>query len=355
MSEKLVHNGDIIVRELRALRRITLNRPQALNAITLDMAETTTALMHSWATDPAVGAVLIDGAGDRAFCAGGDIRALYDAAKAGDRLPERFWATEYRLNVLIARYPKPVIAIMDGLVMGGGVGLSAHAAHRVVTERSAVAMPEVGIGFFPDVGASFPLARAPGCVGAHLALTGTRAGAADAIYCGLADIHVPAAKLAEIPILLADCRTSDNLNARLGALSTSPAPGGLAAARPWIDRCYGTDRVEDIVDRLQASGEETARAALGAMRKASPTSLKITLRNLREAAAFERVEECFQQDYRIALACIAGHDFIEGIRAAIVDKDRKPAWHPDQLAAVTPGIVERHFTSVGELELKFET
>jgi enoyl-CoA hydratase len=336
------------------LRRITLNRPQALNAITLGMAETMTEFMRSWADDPAVGAVLIDGAGDRAFAAGGDIRALYDAAKTGDSLPARFWATEYRLNVLIARYPKPVIAIMDGLVMGGGVGLSAHAVHRVVTERSAVAMPEVGIGFFPDVGASYPLARAPGGVGTHLALTGSRAGAADAIYCRLADIHVPAAKLTEIPSVLSDCRTDGEVRARLGGLSTPPAPGVLPVAKPWIDRCYTADRVEDILDRLQDSSEQPAQAALLAMRKASPTSLKITLRNLREAASFKRVEECFQQDYRIALACIAGHDFIEGIRAAIVDKDRKPAWRPDTLEAVTPEVVGRHFKSVGELELKFE-
>ena len=161
MNEALLRDGDVVVRAHGSLRRITLNRPQALNAITLGMAETMTEFMRSWADDPAVGAVLIDGAGGRAFAAGGDIRALYDAAKCGDPLPARFWATEYKLNVLIARYPKPVIAIMDGLVMGGGVGLSAHAAHRVVTDRSAVAMPEVGIGFFPDVGASFLLARAP--------------------------------------------------------------------------------------------------------------------------------------------------------------------------------------------------
>jgi enoyl-CoA hydratase len=354
MNEALLRDGDVVVRAHGSLRRITLNRPQALNAITLGMAETMTEFMRSWADDPAVGAVLIDGAGGRAFAAGGDIRALYDAAKAGDSLPARFWATEYRLNVLIARYPKPVIAIMDGLVMGGGVGLSAHAAHRVVTERSAVAMPEVGIGFFPDVGASFPLARAPGGVGTHLALTGSRAGAADAIYCGLADIHVPGAKLTEIPSVLSDCRTDDEVRARLGELSTSPAPGVLPAAKPWIDRCYTADRVEDILDRLQDSSAEHAQAALQTMRKASPTSLKITLRNLREAASFRRVEECFQQDYRIALACIAGHDFIEGIRAAIVDKDRRPAWRPDTLEAVTPELVERHFKSVGKLELKFK-
>ena len=205
MSEKVLQDGDVVVRAHGALRRITLNRPQALNAITLDMVVTMTALLRAWADDPAVGAILLDGAGGRAFAAGGDIRALYDAAKSGDDLPEKFWATEYRLNVLIARYPKPVIALMDGVVMGGGVGLSAHASHRIVTERSSVAMPEVAIGYFPDVGACFVLARAPGFTGTYLALTGARAAAADAIYCGLADLHIPAARLDELPAALADC------------------------------------------------------------------------------------------------------------------------------------------------------
>jgi enoyl-CoA hydratase len=354
MSGTVVQDSDVLVRELGSLRQITLNRPKALNAITLDMAVTMTAFMREWADDPAVGAVLIDGAGGRAFAAGGDIRALYDAAKSGDSLPERFWATEYHLNVLIARYPKPAIAVMDGLVMGGGVGLSAHAAHRVVTERSMVAMPEVGIGFFPDVGASFPLSRAPGCIGAYLALTGNRIGAADAIYSGLADTHIPAARLAELPSALADCRNAGEVKARLGELSVAPAPGLLPAARSWIDRCYGADTVEDIIDRLRGCDVDAACAALETMRKASPTSLKITLRNLRAAASFKRVEESFEQDYRIAMACIAEHDFIEGIRAAIVDKDRNPVWRPDRLEAVTPEIVERHFKSVGALELKFD-
>ena len=161
-AERLVRDGDIVVREQGALRRLTLNRPKALNALTLDMAATMLAQLRAWQDDAAVGAVLIDGAGERALCAGGDLRALYDAAKSGDDLPARFWSTEYRLDLLIARYRKPVIAIMDGMVMGGGVGISAHAAHRVVTERSTIAMPEVGIGYFPDVGASFLLARAPG-------------------------------------------------------------------------------------------------------------------------------------------------------------------------------------------------
>jgi len=355
MSESVVQDGDIIVREHGALRRITLNRPQALNAITLDMAVTMTALLRAWADDPAVGAVLLDGAGGRAFAAGGDIRALYDAAKAGDNtLPETFWATEYKLNVLIARYPKPVIALMDGVVMGGGVGLSAHASHRIVTERSSVAMPEVAIGYFPDVGACFVLARAPGFTGTYLALTGARAAAADAIYCGLADLHIPAARLSELPAALADCRGMHDAKARLDKFSVPPAAGRLAAARSWIDRCYGADSVEEIVEQLAQSGEDEARAALETMGKMSPTSLKITLRNIRSALSFERVEQSFAQDYRVSLACVAGHDFIEGIRAAIVDKDRNPAWRPDTLEGVTPDIVERHFRPLGALELKFE-
>jgi enoyl-CoA hydratase len=242
---------------------------------------------------------------------------------------------------------------MDGVVMGGGVGLSTHASHRVVTERSAVAMPEVGIGFFPDVGASFLLARSPGYAGTYLALTGDRIGAADAIYCGLADINVPAARLPEIPAALADCRTADDARKTLGEMSTAPPPGKLAAARQWIEGCCAADEVEDIVDRLGACTIDAARTALAIMQKASPTSLKVTLRNIRAAVSFKHLEESFQQDYRIALACIAGHDFIEGIRATIVDKDRNPVWRPDKLDDVTADIVDRHFKSVGELELTF--
>ena len=359
MSETLLRGDDLIVTSAGALRRITLNRPQALNAITLDMAVAMTALLREWQADPEVGAVLLDGAGDRGFCAGGDIRALYDAAnskplRAADALPARFWATEYKLNVLIARYGKPVVAVMDGLVMGGGVGLSAHAAHRVVTERSAVAMPEVGIGFFPDVGAAFLLARAPGDLGTYLALTGQRLGAADALDCKLADIHVPADRLRELPAALATCRSHDEVRAALQRLSAAPAAARLPKERTWIDACYGGDRLEAIVERLRTCRADGAQAALATMSKASPTSLKVTLRNIRSAAAFDRVEQSFAQDYRIALACIAGHDFIEGIRAAIIDKDRNPRWRPETIEAVTPDIVDRHFHSVGELELTFE-
>lgn len=349
----VLYEGEVIVRAERALRRITLNRPKALNALTLDMAVTMTEYLRSWATDPEVGAVLIDGAGERGLCAGGDIRALYDAAKSGSSLPAQFWSAEYHLNVLIARYPKPVIAVMDGVVMGGGVGVSAHASHRVVTERSAVAMPEVGIGFFPDVGASFLLARAPGHAGTYFALTGDRMNADDAIHCGFADVHVAAGKLAELPSALADCRAADDVRKQLGKISSAPATGRLKAAQPWIDADFDANRVEAIFGNLRSSNLDAARSALATMQKASPTSLKITLRNVQAAASFKRVEESFQQDYRVALACIAGHDFIEGIRATIVDKDRNPKWRPDRLDDVTTEIVDRHFKPVGALELTF--
>jgi enoyl-CoA hydratase len=355
MSETLVQDGEIIVRAERALRRITLNRPKALNALTLDMAVAITALLREWATDPAVGTVLLDGAGERGLCAGGDIRALYDAAKAGGSpLPAQFWSTEYHLDVMIARYPKPFVAVMDGAVMGGGVGLSANASHRIVTERSAVAMPEVGIGFFPDVGASFVLARSPGFSGTYLALTGDRMGPGDAIYCGFADVQIPAARLADLPAALADCHTAADATARLGAIAVVPPSGKLPAAQAWIDSAFAADQVETIIDRLAVANSGSAQAALATMRKMSPTSLKVTLRNIRAAASFKRIEQCFQQDYRIALACIAGHDFIEGIRATIVDKDRNPRWRPDKLEDVTTDIVDRHFKPVGNLELSFK-
>jgi enoyl-CoA hydratase len=349
----VLHDGDVIVTAEGTLRRITLNRPKALNALTLDMAVTMTAFLRQWSADPAIGAVLIDGAGERGLCAGGDIRALYDAAKSASPLPAEFWSTEYRLDVLIARYPKPVVAVMDGVVMGGGVGISAHASHRVVTEGSAVAMPEVGIGFFPDVGASYLLARAPGQAGIYLALTGERMNAADAVYCGFADVHIPAARLGQLSAALADCRGATEVRARLDELSIAPAPGRLPAARQWIDGAFGGDEVETIIDRLRSNNHGQAQSALAAMEKASPTSLKVTLRNVRGALSFKKLEESFQQDYRIALASIAGHDFIEGIRATIVDKDRNPKWRPTTLGGVSADIVDGHFKSVGELELTF--
>jgi enoyl-CoA hydratase len=215
-------------------------------------------------------------------------------------------------------------------------------------------MPEVGIGFFPDVGVSFLLTRAHWELGTYVALTGNRLSAQDAAICGLGNSHIPSSRLNEIPLVLADCRKREEVWAALGTLETSPGSGKLLKAREWIERCFSGDTMEEIVEALSACDANGAREALNVMRKASPTSLKITPRNLRDAASFTRVEQSFQQDYRIAVACVTEHDFIEGIRATIVDKDRKPAWRPDDLEAVTAEIVDRHFRSVGALELTFK-
>lgn len=353
MNDVVMQENDVIASANGALRRITLNRPKALNALTLDMAVKMTVLLDDWAMDQAVGAVLIDAAGDRAFCAGGDIRALYDAGKSGGDLPLQFWSTEYRLDLIIARYRKPIVVVMDGVVMGGGVGISAHASHRIVTERSAVAMPEVGIGFFPDVGVAYLLARAPGFAGTHIALTGDRMNAADAMFAGLADFHIATADIGALPAALEHCRSAQDVEAQLVALASPPAPGQLEPSRQWIDRCYGADDVETIVTTLRQASEPTAQTALATILTKSPTSLKVTLRNLREAAQFPDLEHAFVHDLRIAMACIAGHDFIEGVRAAVVDKDRNPRWRPDRLEDVTEDIVDRHFRSLGERELTF--
>jgi enoyl-CoA hydratase len=351
----VIPNGeDLLVSNEGGVRRVTLNRPRAMNALTFTMVVKLYDLLRSWASDPEVKVVLLDGAGERGLCAGGDIRALYDAVRSGTDLPQQFWKTEYHLNALIARFPKPVVAIMDGIVMGGGVGISAHASHRVVTERSAIAMPEVAIGLFPDVGVSFLLSRTPGHVGTHLALTGARIGAADALFCGLADVHVVAEKLSILREHLSHCTTSRDVTEVLNGLAAATRTSDLASARSWIDHCYAANTVEDILDRLDHCEEEAARVARQAIQANSPTSLKVTLRNLREARSFQKIEDCLRQDYRIALACIEGHDFIEGIRATVIDKDLKPRWCPMDIERVTPEIVNQHFRSRGTLDLSFE-
>jgi enoyl-CoA hydratase len=345
---------DLLVSAEKSFRRITLNRPRAMNALTLDMVVEIYDLLRSWASDPDVKVVMLDGAGERGLCAGGDIRALYNAARSGTDLPQKFWRAEYRLDALIARYPKPVVAIMDGVVMGGGVGISAYASHRVVTERSAIAMPEVAIGLFPDVGVSFLLAGAPGYVGTHLALTGAGIGAGDAIFCGLADFSVPTKKLKALRESLSVCSTSQEVDDVLDALGTATPTSDLASARTWIDHCYAPSTIEEIIDRLDQSAESAAHRAREVIQVKSPTSLKVTLRNLREARSFRGLEDCLRQDYRLVLACIEGHDFIEGVRAAVIDKDMSPKWCPAEIELVTPELVNQHFRSRGPSDLSFE-
>ncbi|RSS73357.1 enoyl-CoA hydratase/isomerase family protein [Streptomyces sp. WAC06614] len=319
--------------------RIVLNRPRALNSLTHPMVRTMTEALTAWEESGTVTQILITGAGERGLCAGGDIRAIHDDAKAGGTASADFWRDEYRLNARIARTPLPYVAFMDGIVMGGGVGVSAHGSVRIVTERSRVAMPETGIGFVPDVGGTHLLGWAPGELGTHLALTGAAVGAADAILCGLADHFVPSARL---PELAADLTRAD-VHEVLPRYTAPAPPGDLAAARAWIDPCYAAGTVEEIVDRLRGHGAPAAKEAAETVLAKSPTSLKVTLAALRRARALETLEQVLVQEYRVSCHGLSSPDLVEGIRAQVIDKDRRPRWSPADLGAVTDAEVERHF------------
>ncbi|MYU24870.1 enoyl-CoA hydratase/isomerase family protein [Streptomyces sp. SID8352] len=328
--------------------RVVLNRPGAINALTHAMVRRLDAVLTVWESDPAVEVVVLTGAGERGLCAGGDIRAIHGDARDGDgSATAAFWRDEYRLNARIARYPKPYVAVMDGIVMGGGVGVSAHGGVRIVTERSRVAMPETGIGFVPDVGGTHLLALAPGELGTHLALTGAAVGAADALLCGLADHHVPSASLG--PLL--DDLAGAPVPAALARHTQAPLPGVLARRRPWIDACYAADTVEEIVRRLRAHGDPEAGAAAETLLTRSPTALKVTLAALRRARRLGSLEPVLDQEYRVSLAALAMPDLIEGIRAQVIDKDRTPRWSPSTLEEVAEADVERFFRPLGPREL----
>jgi enoyl-CoA hydratase len=348
---------DILFERRGAVGLITLNRPRVLNALTLDMFKATQVQLDAWATDPAVHAVIIEGAGEKAFCAGGDIRALYEAGRAGDPLTAELFRVEYRLNRFIKFYPKPYIALMDGIAMGGGVGVSIHGSHRVATERSMFAMPETGIGLIPDVGGGYFLPRLPGRLGMFLGLTGTRALAADMVYTGLATHYVPADRLADLIAALTDAdwrkmgpKTVDRAVADRAGV---PEPAALARHRAAIDRCFAGNSVEDVLAALDAEGTDWAQAVLDDLGKKSPTSLKLTFRQLTQGARMS-FDEVMVMEYRLSQACMAGHDFFEGVRALIIDKDGIPRWSPDRLEAVSGEVIARAFAPLGERDLTFD-
>lgn len=334
-------DDSVLLRTEGRAGHITLNRPKAINALTRGMVLRIAEALDAWRTDASVETVVIAGAGGRGLCAGGDIRAVREAVITGrPRAAAEFWRDEYILNLAIARYPKPYVAIMDGIVMGGGVGVSAHGSVRVVTERSRVAMPETGIGFVPDVGGTYLLSRAPGELGTHLALTGTAIGAADAVLCGLADHFVPSAALPAFTAALA----KDDVSAAIAA-SIEPVPAAeLTGQREWIDACYAADSVEEIIDRLRHHGSPAAKQTADVILSKSPTSLKVTLAALRRARQLPGLEEVLEQEFLVSCSSLAEPDFVEGVRAQVVDKDRDPHWSPATLAEVTPAHVERFFT-----------
>lgn len=344
---------EILYERHGAVEFVELNRPKALNALTLEMCHALEAELKAYADDPAVAAVVVQGAGDRAFCAGGDIRRLYDEGKAGGDYPFDFYRDEYRLNALIFHFPKPYVALMDGIVMGGGVGVSVHGTHRVVTDRVMFAMPETGIGLFPDVGGSYFLPRCPGRLGLYMAMTGARLKATDALHGGLGDVYVPSAKLDALIGALAETDDAD-VGQVLDGFGEDPGPAPIAERQAEIDRLFAADDVEAILAALDADGGDWAAETAATMRQKSPTSLKVAVEQLRRGASLD-FDDCMRMEYRMACGCIAGHDFYEGVRAVVIDKDQAPKWRPDTLEGVSEDTVRAYFETPGQGgDLSFE-
>jgi enoyl-CoA hydratase len=345
---------------------LTINRPQALNALTLGNYRRFAPALLAWASDPSVHAVVVRGAGERAFCAGGDVRAVYEAGRAisGDPdLPAIFFREEYELIRRIHRFPKPYIAVIDGITMGGGAGISVNGAYRIATDRTLFAMPETAIGLFPDVGATRFLNRCPGNVGRYLGLTGARLGAADALYCGFATHFVPHDRITELVgalgmVILETRQDDDRIEATLTRFAQNPGTASLAILRPAIDRCFAGCSVEKILDALAAEAKAGSAHAdwavetqAGLLTK-SPTSLKITLRQLVIGRDYD-LEAALALEYRLTQHVMAAHDFYEGVRAMLIDKDQKPRWQPSTLVEVSNDMVDTFFAPIADRELRF--
>lgn len=321
--------------------RLRLNRPKALHALTHDMVRAMTAALLAWRDHPAVQIVLIDHAEGRGFCAGGDIAFLRASALEGGAAGIAFFRDEYRLNHLLHEYPKPVVAFMDGITMGGGVGLALPARLRVATEHTRLAMPETGIGLFPDVGGGWYLSRLPGRIGQFLALTGARLDGAECLALGLATHYLPSAALEEAKVAIA--RAPDDAEAILGELSLPPPPARIEGSRMLIDRHFASDRYEDILESLAADPGEWAAQELATLRKKSPQTCKVALRQLAEGARAASFADNMRTEFRIANRVLVRPDFVEGVRAVIVEKDHSPSWNPATPEAVSDGLIDEIF------------
>lgn len=345
----MTENEDVLVTVENGVGLLTLNRPKAINSLTHSMVNAMSKVLTDWEHDDAIRAVVLSGAGERGLCAGGDIVVIYHSARADGSEARRFWYDEYLLNAQIGRFSKPYVALMDGFVMGGGVGVSAHGSVRVVTDTTKMAMPEVGIGFIPDVGGTLILSHAPGLLGHHPALTGAQFDGADAIALGFADHFVPHDKLTDFT----DAITADGIDAALAAHAQEPPPSQLLAQRDWIDHCYAGDTMEDIVAALRGHDAGPANDAANLIASRSPISVSVALEAVRRAAKLDTLEDVLRQEYRTSCGSLHSHDLVEGIRAQVIDKDRNPKWSPASLAAVTTADVEAYFAPA-DRELEFE-
>jgi enoyl-CoA hydratase len=356
MTDASVVEGDLIARREGSAGIIRLNRPKAINAVTLEMFHDIDKALGAFEADPDIAVIVLEGAGERGLCAGGDIRALWESSKVNGDLGKILWRDEYILNARIKKFPKPYVAFMDGIVMGGGVGLSAHSSHRVVTEKTKLAMPEVGLGFFPDVGGTWLLSHSPGEIGTYFGLTGQTMNGPDAIHAGFADAVVPSGKLAALREALTKVDagiTSAEVKDLIGGFATGETAGPVAAMEGKIDGWFAHDRMEDIVTALQRDGSELAASTLKTLSEKSPRGMVVTLKLLRLARTSRSLEECLVREYRAALEVFASDDFREGVRAAVIDKDRNPKWSPPRIEDVTPAMVAPYFAEIGANELKF--
>lgn len=342
-------NEDVLVTVGNGIGRLTLNRPKAINSLTHHMVGEISAALKSWERDDAIEAVLVTGAGDRGLCAGGDVVAIYHDAKKGGAETRQFWHDEYLLNSYIGRYPKPYVAVMNGITMGGGVGISAHGSVRVVTETTKMAMPEVGIGFVPDVGGTFLLARTPGLLGVHAALTGAPFSGTDAIAMGFADHFVAHDDLDAFTATI----DTEGVDAALAKHAQEPPPSELMAQRDWIDLCYAGETVADIVAALRGHGAEAAGKAADLIASRSPVAASVALEAVRRAARLATLEDVLRQEFRTSCASLRTHDLVEGIRALLIDKDKNPKWSPASLDAVTNEHIEAYFVSA-DPDIDFE-
>ncbi|UVI37242.1 enoyl-CoA hydratase/isomerase family protein [Brevibacterium spongiae] len=321
--------------------RIDLNRPKLINALSQDMVARIDEALNAWRDDDAVSLVLVTGRGERGLCAGGDIKAVYNDIVAGSDENAKFWNREYKMNFAISEFPKPYVVIMNGITMGGGVGISGHGSHRIVTDSTKVGMPETGIGLFPDVGGTHLLANGPGELGTHLALTGQPVGAGAAIALGLADHFVPDT---QIPDLIADLTSGEDLDTVIGKYAAKAPENELAEAADWIDECYAGDDAEAIVAALAAHENPEAQATAELIGTKAPTSVKVTLAAVRNAATMT-LADVLEQDYRVAVTLTELPDLKEGIRAQVIDKDRNPKWNPATLAEVSDEQVQSILTT----------
>ncbi|TGD85564.1 enoyl-CoA hydratase/isomerase family protein [Mycolicibacterium sp. CH28] len=340
---------EVLIRIDGGVGFLTLNRPKAINSLTHPMVTVLAETLTRWAGDDRIRAVVLDGAGERGLCAGGDVVAIYNSARAGGDDARKFWFDEYRLNAQIGSFPKPYVAIMDGIVMGGGVGVAGHGNVRVVTDTSKVAMPEVGIGLIPDVGGTYLLSRAPGGLGLHVALSGAPFSGADAIALGFADHYVRHDALEAFTAAI----VGEGVEAAIRAFAVEPPPSNLLAQRQWIDECYSGETVADIVAALRGHDDDAAKDAANLIESRSPIALSVTLAAVRRAAQQPSLEDVLVQEYRVSCAAARSHDLVEGIRAQIVDKDRNPKWDPPSLTAVTEEDVQQYFAPA-DPDLTFE-